>query len=1245
MATQKQEVELLIKAGTEGLKSIAQLVQELESLGEDSSEASAKLEGLASSLAELKSQQKLVTQFANLKSQTRDLAEAQASAKERATELGRALAQAESPTKAQRTEFQKAVSASKAADKAWLDNQQQLNKLRNTLNEAGISTQNLASEQQAIKRAVAGVDTEIGNLTSELTRMRDSAKSAGTGASEAASGAKKLSTEADKSSDSLDRAGASAGTFTAKMKAAAAGVLAFLGVSAGLEKVREGLVSILSTGDEFEKLDQQLVQIFGSIEEGEQASQWIQDFAANTPLQLEEVSQAFIRLKNFGLDPTNGTLQALVNQNEAMGGSFQDLEGIVNAVGQAWAKQKLQGEEILQLIERGVPVWDLLAKATGKNVVELQDMSSAGELGRETIAALVTEIGKASDGAAAQSMGRLSGLVSNLKDQWAQFFNLIAESGALDYAKGQLQLLLDKIKELKSNGTLEQWAKSIGGSIVSFGEAVKGAITTVADYKDQLILLGKAFVAIKIAGAIKSIGSWTAALRASRAEMMAASAQAAATSRGFSSLGRVMLGLAKPIPITLAIIGFEAAVSAMEIITDKIHGVQEAEQKLALQQKEMELQRLREINQLKQQAQVLEDFASVTINTGAEIARMSQEQRQTYADQLAGAQKYYEYAIKALERQAAMGQDVSAEMSATRSAFEQVTQALKTVADESTRAGEALRLGMTKEALDAVTAFTDLKAQGLATTGALQKSFDNLDLRTPEGITSMAQALASLVRTAQVSGQEIKDGLMKPLEELSAEGLSQLQRKFTETMSGAEADSRRTGQVMDSVLGQAFSNLGADLTKAQTGITATGKSAIDSFGVVVENIKLAGRSAKENAAIMEEAFSGAIQKVSTEEGLKQLKAQLEEAQLKGIDASGALAQVRDRLREIRQEQEGGGDISESVSDAGTAADESTVKIRNMADAIGDNSQQAEEFKEQWKAAWGGAFGKALTDAREKVTALSTAARNLFEMKTGGGQFVGEVESASEALDRARQRTDELASARRGLMSSSLAAWFADTALAAAEVEEKFWAQAVAMENLQHRIESGSYSLEQLNQLSTTAANKFDLLDDQRLAGLQSAIDSARNKLESLNDSADSTLSSLQQRLAEIRGDTEEAERLEYEAERQSLLEQLEEAKQAGADAAAADYQQALNTLEQIYKIEKQNRAEEAAAAAASEAAQQRELELANQAASSSSYQSSTASTQTVKTVNVNLGGETFQVLADDETAFLRALETARKTAQ
>src|SRR5690606_14422144 len=139
-----------------------------------------------------------------------------------------------------------------------------------------------------------------------------------------------------------------------------------------------------------------------------------------------------------GIDPLNGSLQALIDQNAAAGGSLQDLEGKVLAVGQAWAKQKLQGEEILQLVERGVPVWDLLQKATGKNVEELQKLSAKGELGRSTIAALIPEIGKASDGAANRSLGTLSGLLSQASARWLEFKQQIVAAGLGDYLKQQL---------------------------------------------------------------------------------------------------------------------------------------------------------------------------------------------------------------------------------------------------------------------------------------------------------------------------------------------------------------------------------------------------------------------------------------------------------------------------------------------------------------------------------------------------------------------------------------------------------------------------------------------------------------------------------------------------------------------------------------------------------------------------------------------------------------------------------------
>ncbi|MFP3490008.1 hypothetical protein R0K20_20650, partial [Staphylococcus sp. SIMBA_130] len=84
------------------------------------------------------------------------------------------------------------------------------------------------------------------------------------------------------------------------------------------------------------------------------------------------------------------------------------------------------------------------------------------------------------------------------------------------------------------------------------------------------------------------------------------------------------------------------------------------------------------------------------------------------------------------------------------------------------------------------------------------------------------------------------------------------------------------------------------------------------------------------------------------------------------------------------------------------------------------AEEAEKARDRFRDAWGAAFAKAISNARQSVTELSTAARNLFEEKIGGNAFVDESISASEALEQTRQRVDELASARRRLMSNSFA---------------------------------------------------------------------------------------------------------------------------------------------------------------------------------------------------------------------------------
>lgn len=214
---------------------------------------------------------------------------------------------------------------------------------------------------------------------------------------------------------------------------------------------------------------------------GERATAWIKTFAKDTPLQLGDVTDAFALLKAYGLDPMDGSLKAIEDQSEKLGGGMERLEGITTAVGQAWAKQKLQTEEILQLVERGVPVWDMLAKVTGKNAAQLQDLASKGKLGRDVIKALVDEMGRSSEGAAAKAMSTLTGLVSNLGDTAADFLNRIANAGALDHVKNKLKELGDTIAQMDQDGRLDTLAKGLSDAFVQGSEWVERFIKRLAD--------------------------------------------------------------------------------------------------------------------------------------------------------------------------------------------------------------------------------------------------------------------------------------------------------------------------------------------------------------------------------------------------------------------------------------------------------------------------------------------------------------------------------------------------------------------------------------------------------------------------------------------------------------------------------------------------------------------------------------------------------------------------------------------
>jgi tape measure domain-containing protein len=310
--------------------------------------------------------------------------------------------------------------------------------------------------------------------------------------------------------------------------------------------------SFVRPAAQFEQFNVQLTTLEGSAEGAERAMAWIEGFATRTPLSVEETVQAYARLRAFGLDPTTGSLQAMVDTMAATGGGAEQLDGLTLALGQAWTKGKLQGEEAMQMQERGVPVWDLLAEQMGKSAAEVQKLSEQGKLGREEITLLMEALGGRYDGASERASQTWDGIISNLWDQWTRFQRMVMGSGLFVWMKGQLQQLLDTLNRMAANGELQAWAEAVGDQIMAvlqgirdLGEGIYNVWNTVVPALDRFAeivggwdILGWITLALMFSGTLLTVATGIVKIAAGVAAIV--SAPVLALTLAFAALAYVI---------------------------------------------------------------------------------------------------------------------------------------------------------------------------------------------------------------------------------------------------------------------------------------------------------------------------------------------------------------------------------------------------------------------------------------------------------------------------------------------------------------------------------------------------------------------------------------------------------------------------------------------------------------------------------------------------------------------------------
>lgn len=242
------------------------------------------------------------------------------------------------------------------------------------------------------------------------------------------------------------------GRIAARAASAAAG-LASTAAAAGVLAGGIFVAGVIRAASAFEQFQVILENTEGSAEAARRAMDWVKDFAKTTPYEVEQVMEAFVRLKAYGMEPTNGMLRSLGNTASGMGKQLMDaVEMIADAstgeferVKEFGIKAKVAGDKVTFAYTKNGKA---LKKTAKNNALAIQEALRA--IMDERFAGMMDRQSRT-----------FAGLWSNLMDQVTAFQLAIADAGFFDSLKGKLQEVLDYVNRMAANGQLQKWAESV----------------------------------------------------------------------------------------------------------------------------------------------------------------------------------------------------------------------------------------------------------------------------------------------------------------------------------------------------------------------------------------------------------------------------------------------------------------------------------------------------------------------------------------------------------------------------------------------------------------------------------------------------------------------------------------------------------------------------------------------------------------------------------------------------------------
>ena len=270
----------------------------------------------------------------------------------------------------------------------------------------------------------------------------------------------------------------------------------------------------LDYNSQMEQYTTNFTTMLGSQEAAVQKVQELKEFAASTPLSMDDLAKGTQTLLAFGVESENST-GILRQLGDIALGDADKMQRLSTAFGKATAAGKVTGDTVQQMIDAGWNPLIQISQAAGETMEETQKRMSAGAISVEELQAameaVTTGTGQFAGGMEAAShttQGLISTLQDNARALVGEVFQPISDGLLGQVLPGAIEAISSLTTAFRENGIsgmIEAAGGIVGSAIGEFTNALPQFVNTAVEIVKSLVTGIKGNLPLIAEGAVTTV--------------------------------------------------------------------------------------------------------------------------------------------------------------------------------------------------------------------------------------------------------------------------------------------------------------------------------------------------------------------------------------------------------------------------------------------------------------------------------------------------------------------------------------------------------------------------------------------------------------------------------------------------------------------------------------------------------------------------------------------------------------------